>query len=108
MQDTIERHNCIKVNTIFNGEQVVNVPIKVLILKIINSFKHRTCVSGTSGMSSNPHWHLSRSFKKFHPRDSGWALSRILNLTININKCNPMRVGCRSKEIMTKRAVINV
>ncbi|KYM79376.1 hypothetical protein ALC53_10171, partial [Atta colombica] len=38
-------------------------------------------------------------------------LSRILNLTININKCNLMRVGCRfevPRKIMTKRAVINV
>ncbi|KYN40040.1 hypothetical protein ALC56_05567 [Trachymyrmex septentrionalis] len=67
VQDTIERHNCIKINTIFkrylnftNLRRIINVSIKVLILKTMNSFKHRTCVSGTS---SNPHCHLSRSFK---------------------------------------------
>ncbi|XP_018311532.1 uncharacterized protein, partial [Mycetomoellerius zeteki] len=34
-----------------------------------------------------------------------------MNLTVNINKCNPLRAGCRfevPREIMTKRAVINV
>ncbi|KYN10054.1 hypothetical protein ALC57_17743, partial [Trachymyrmex cornetzi] len=49
--------------------------------------------------------------EEFQERDSGWALSRIMNLTININKCNPLRAGCRfevPREIMTKRAVINV
>ncbi|KAG5314524.1 SETMR methyltransferase, partial [Acromyrmex insinuator] len=38
-------------------------------------------------------------------------LSRILNLTINVNKLNPMRAGCHIKvpqEIATKRAVISV
>ncbi|KYQ47211.1 hypothetical protein ALC60_13768, partial [Trachymyrmex zeteki] len=43
--------------------------------------------------------------------DSGWALSRILNLTVNANKLNPLRAGCHIKlprEIMLKRAVINV
>ncbi|KYN41780.1 hypothetical protein ALC56_03799, partial [Trachymyrmex septentrionalis] len=39
------------------------------------------------------------------------ALSRILNLTVNANEHNPLRVGCHIKllrEIMLKRALINV
>ncbi|XP_050452581.1 uncharacterized protein LOC126852138 [Cataglyphis hispanica] len=51
------------------------------------------------------------SLEEFQERDSGWALSRILDLTININKYNPMRAGCHIKlpqEIMKKKAVINV
>jgi hypothetical protein len=48
---------------------------------------------------------------EFQERDSGWTLSRILNLTLNINKYNPLHAGCDialPREIMLKRAVINV
>ena len=51
------------------------------------------------------------SLEEFQERDSGWALSRILNLIVNVNKLNPMRAGCYfevPREIATKRAVINV
>jgi len=51
------------------------------------------------------------SLEEFQERDSGWALSRILNLTINVNKYNPLHAGCHIKlprEIKMKRAVINV
>ncbi|KAL6421596.1 hypothetical protein ACFW04_014325 [Cataglyphis niger] len=34
------------------------------------------------------------SLEEFQERDSGWALSRILNLTVNVNRYNPMRAGC--------------
>jgi len=49
--------------------------------------------------------------EEFQKRDSGWALSRILNLTINVNKYNPLHAGCHielPREIKMKRAVINV
>jgi len=45
------------------------------------------------------------------PRTRQRALSRILNLTINVNKLNPLRAGCHiemPREIATKREVINV
>jgi len=51
------------------------------------------------------------SLEEFQECDSGWALSRILNLTINVNKLNPLRAGCHIEmpwEIATKRAMINV
>ncbi|EZA58221.1 hypothetical protein X777_01598 [Ooceraea biroi] len=51
------------------------------------------------------------SLEEFQKRDSGWALSRILNLTVNVNRYNPLHAGCHVKvpqEIMLKRAVINV
>ena len=44
-------------------------------------------------------------------RDSDWALSRIFDLTININKLNPMHAGCcitLLDEITKKKAVITV
>ncbi|XP_018374274.1 PREDICTED: uncharacterized protein LOC108768373 [Trachymyrmex cornetzi] len=34
------------------------------------------------------------SLEEFQERDSGWALSRILNLTVNVNKLDPMHAGC--------------
>ena len=49
--------------------------------------------------------------EEFQERDSGWALSHILNLTVNANKHIPLRAGCHIKfprEIMLKRAVIHV
>ena len=33
------------------------------------------------------------SLEEFQERDSGWALSRIPNLTMNMNKHNPLRAG---------------
>jgi len=51
------------------------------------------------------------SLEEFQERDSGWALSRILNLVVNVNKLNPMRAGCYfevPREIIIKKAVINV
>jgi len=51
------------------------------------------------------------SLEEFQERDSGWALSRIINLLININKYNPLHAGCHielPREIKLKRAVINV
>ncbi|XP_077265262.1 uncharacterized protein LOC143899135 [Temnothorax americanus] len=53
---------------------------------------------------------LSR-LEEFQERDSGWALSRILNLTVNVNKYNPLRAGCYinlPQKIKSKKAVINV
>ncbi|KYN10399.1 hypothetical protein ALC57_17470 [Trachymyrmex cornetzi] len=50
------------------------------------------------------------SLEEFHERDSGRGLSRILNVTVNVNKLNPMRAECHievPREIATKRAVIS-
>jgi len=63
-------------------------------------------------------WYESRvvepiltSLEEFQERDSGWALSRILNLIINVNKYNPLHAGCHielPREIKLKKAVVNV
>ena len=88
--------------------QMINMSIKVLILKTYELFQ-------TSNLREWYEQHVIEStlasLEEFQERDSGRALSRILNLTLNINKCNPMRAECHievSREIMTKRAVINV
>jgi len=51
------------------------------------------------------------ALEKFQERDSGWALSQILDLTVNVKRYNPIRAGCYVKlpqDITTKKAVINV
>jgi len=51
------------------------------------------------------------SLEEFQEYDSEWMLLRILNLTININKYNPLHAGWHielSREIKMKKAIINV
>ena len=110
VRNVIQRHNCVKINTVFNGEFVTG---EKRANKSINTRNYE--LFRTSDLRE---WYESRvieptlaSLEEFQERDSGWALSRILNLTINVNKCNPMRAGCHinlPREIVTKRAVVNV
>ncbi|XP_020298282.1 uncharacterized protein LOC109862613, partial [Pseudomyrmex gracilis] len=51
------------------------------------------------------------TLEEFQKRDSGWALTQILNLTVNVNSHNPMHAGCQikiSREVQLKHAVVNV
>ncbi|EZA46990.1 hypothetical protein X777_00440 [Ooceraea biroi] len=96
VRNAIEQHNSVKVNTMFNrefvaGEKTAN--------KSINTRNHE--LFKTSDLQE---WFTQyvieptlASLEEFQERNSGWALSRILNLTININKHNPMHAGCRIK-----------
>ncbi|KYN50250.1 hypothetical protein ALC62_06571, partial [Cyphomyrmex costatus] len=110
VQCVLQRYDSIKINTVFNGEFVAgdkraNKSIATRNYEIYQCTDQRE-------------WYVSRviepiltSLEEFQERDSGWALSRILNLTVNANKLNPLRAGCHIKlpeEIISKRAVINV
>ncbi|KYN21790.1 hypothetical protein ALC57_05831, partial [Trachymyrmex cornetzi] len=109
VQGIMQKYDAIKINTVFNGEFVVG--------------DKRANKSTTRNYELYRHtnlreWYVTRvvepilaSLEEFQERDSGWALSRILNLAVNANKLNPLRAGCHIKlprEIMLKRAVINV
>ena len=51
------------------------------------------------------------SLEEFQECDSGWALTRIMNLTVNVNKYNPLRAGCCYKlpqDLLLKKATITV
>ena len=110
VRDTIERHNSVKVNTAFNGEFVTGDKRdnKTIITKNCELFQ-------TSDLNE---WYEQRvieptlaSLEEFQESDSGWALSRILNLTLNINQYNPLHAGCYvtlPREIMLKKAIVNV
>ena len=110
VRKVMERHINVKVNTVFNGEFVAGDKHAN---KSINTRNYE--LFQTSDLHE---WYERRvveptlaSLEEFQERDSGWALSRILDLTVNINKYNPMHEGCYIKlprEIMMKRAVINV
>ena len=110
MRDAVERHGSAKVNTALNGKFITNNKHDI---KSINT-KNREIYRYTD-LREWYEQHIIEprltSLEEFQERDSGWALSRILNLVVNVNKLNPMRAGCYFKvprEIATKRAVINV
>ncbi|KAL6416963.1 hypothetical protein ACFW04_014757 [Cataglyphis niger] len=110
VQNAIKKHFNIKVNIVFNGEFVTGDKRANKSINMKNCELFRT--------SDLHDWYERRvikpilaSLEEFQERDSGWALSRILDLTINVNKYNPMRAGCHVKvpqEIMKKKAIINM
>ena len=111
VRDAIAKHNSVKVNTIFNGEFVnihderdnKNVATKNNELYRTSNLRdlyEQRVIEPTLAM-----------LDEFQKRDSGWSLMRIQNLTVNINKYNPMHAGCYFKvpqKIKAKHAVINV
>lgn len=110
VQDALNRHNCVKVNTVCNGEFVTG---ETRANKSINTRNY--VLYQTTSLCEWYEQHVIEptltSLEEFQERDSGWALSRILDLMVNVNKCNPMRAGCHAevpREIAMKRAVINV
>ncbi|XP_071580579.1 uncharacterized protein [Temnothorax nylanderi] len=110
VQDNLNRHVCLKVNVIFNGEFVADVKTDV---KSIATRNEQLLQESDLGEWYEKHVRdaILAALDEFQERDSGWALSRILNLTVNVNKCNPMRVGCWMKiplGIRLKQAVVNV
>ncbi|XP_025264636.1 uncharacterized protein LOC112638002 [Camponotus floridanus] len=110
VRDVMGRYRSVKVNTTFNGEFVSRDKTAV---KTIATRNHP--LLSTTDLRE---WYDTRvvgdivaSLKEFQERDSGWALSRILDLTVNVNVYNPMRAGCHvrvPREIQMKRAVVNV
>ncbi|XP_036142333.1 uncharacterized protein LOC105836820 [Monomorium pharaonis] len=110
VRNAIRERNSVKVNAAFNGEFVAGEK------RGDKSVNTKNCVLfQTSDLNEWYERHIVEptlaSLEEFQERDSGWALSRISNLTININKYNPMRAGCYiqlPRDIMLKHAVINV
>ncbi|XP_025261979.1 uncharacterized protein LOC112637159 [Camponotus floridanus] len=86
VRDVMGRYRSVKVNTTFNGEFVSGDKIAV---KTIASRNHP--LLPTTDLRE---WYDTRvvgdtvaSLEEFQERDSGWALSRILDLTVNVNVC---------------------
>ncbi|XP_018404835.1 PREDICTED: uncharacterized protein LOC108781382 [Cyphomyrmex costatus] len=110
VQSVLQRYDSIKINTVFNGEFVAGDKRANKSIATRNYEIYRC--------TDQREWYVSRvvepilaSLEEFQERDNGWALSRILNLTVNANKLNPLRAGCRIKlpeKIKNKKTVINV
>ena len=86
-------------NITFNDEFATNgkYAIKSINTKNIVAI----CVSGTSG-TFKP---ILALLEEFQECNSEWAQSHILNLTVNMNKLNPMRARCHielSREIVAE------
>jgi len=110
VRTVMTKYDNIKINTVFNGEFVTGDKHANKSITTRNYELFRS--------SDLQEWYQSRvieptltSLEEFQERDSGWALSRIINLLININKYNPLHAGCYielPREIKLKRAVVNV
>ncbi|XP_071574664.1 uncharacterized protein [Temnothorax nylanderi] len=110
VRNVMQRHDNVKINTMFNGEFVAGDK------RANKNIATRNCeLFRTSDLQE---WYVLRviepiltSLEEFQERDSGWALSHILNLTVNVNKYNPLHAGCFveiPRKIKMKKAVINV
>jgi len=86
-------YDFIKINTVFNdvfvtGDKCANKNITIQnyeLYQCINLREYLSCVVEPT---------LSL-LEEFQERDSGWAMSRILSLTVNANKHNPLRTRCQ-------------
>ncbi|XP_076682600.1 uncharacterized protein LOC143376319 [Andrena cerasifolii] len=110
MRGALWKRRSLKVNTVFNGEFVAGDK------HACKSINTRNCeLFGTSDLQE---WYQRcvieptlAWLEEFQERDGGWALTRILNLTVNVNKYNPLRAGCHHKlprKLSLKKARISV
>ncbi|XP_018393526.1 PREDICTED: uncharacterized protein LOC108772490 [Cyphomyrmex costatus] len=111
-RDFLREHACLKVNsynTIFNGEFVADDKRSV---KSIATKNHELYGADLEEWYNEYVMNdILTSLEEFQERNSGWALSRILTLIVNVNKLNPIHAGCcvnLSRRISLKRATINV
>lgn len=110
VRNVMQQHDNVKINMVFNGEFVAGEKRdnKSVSTRNFELFAASDLETWYKQCVIEP---ILSSLDEFQERDSGWALSRILNLTVNINKYNPLHAGCNiqlPREIMLKRAVINV
>jgi len=106
----LNKYDNIKINTVFNGEFVAS---DKRANKSITTKNYELFCSSDLQV-----WYELRvveptltSLEEFQERDSGWALSRIINLLINVNKYNALHTGCHidiPQEIKLKKAVVNI
>lgn len=98
----VKQHKCIKVNTVFNAEFTIKQGLNEESKREIKSFKTRNEVLLDDNSSAEifDNWYVNNiskpiltSLEEFQERDSGWALSKIINLIININKCYLLNAG---------------
>jgi len=106
---SVKKHKCIKVNVVLVSEFVRGEKSDI--------FYNGSGVEQLILTSNFKEWYaeivekMLEEISNFQMRDSGWALSSILEFDIYIAKCNSIKSGCwRSLPtvIKNKRAIINV
>ncbi|XP_071631894.1 uncharacterized protein [Temnothorax longispinosus] len=110
VRNVMQRHDNVKINTVFNGEFVAGDKRanKSIATRNYEVFRESDLHEWYKQHVIEP---TLAKLEEFQERDSGWALSRILNLMVNANKYNPLHAGCFveiPQEIKKKKAVINV
>ncbi|GJQ87763.1 hypothetical protein Trydic_g14174 [Trypoxylus dichotomus] len=111
LKNELRKTAFLKVNTAFCGRFTKSDGEEDF--KYINT-KNRTISRDTDlGVWYNEHVAgiILRELEEFQERDSGWALSTIVDLMINVNRYNPQRVGSYLPPppvIIRKKACINV
>ncbi|XP_067211627.1 uncharacterized protein [Linepithema humile] len=110
IRSVMAEHGNVKINTAFNGEFVASdkTAVKTIATKNCELFP---TFDLNEWYTRHVEDDILAALEEFQERDSGWALSRILNLTVNVNKFNPLHAGCHIElpwQIMLKRAVVNV
>ena len=114
MKKLLRQFNVIKVNTALVTEYVIQkvdkeeINIKQFNTRNISIF---TTTQVRKCFEEDIRQPLDRKMSEFEEQGSGWSLKRILYLTININKYNPMRASCYiplPEYIQRKKACINV
>ena len=103
VQDAVERYDSVKVNTAFNGEFAMKE-----VTKNSEIYRYTDLREWYEQYVIQP---ILVSLEEFQERDSGWALLRKSNLTVNVNKLNSLRAGSHievPRKIVTKRAIISV
>ncbi|XP_030751512.1 uncharacterized protein LOC115879024 [Sitophilus oryzae] len=114
IQNMLKKVDALKVNGVFSGEFTINKADQVK-----TELKYLNTKNGIIYKDYNlDNWfvnHIQNSLlvelEEFQEKDSGWALSEIKNLTVNINKYNPLRAGTfidLPTQIKRKEACVNV
>nr|CAI5867577.1 unnamed protein product [Callosobruchus analis] len=94
IHSVIKKNSAVKVNVALYGEFVISKADKV-----ITEFKYFTTSNSPIYQDTNiQEWFNSKvthpiikQLQEFQEKDSGWALKRVVNLSVNINLFNPMR-----------------
>lgn len=111
----LKSHPTIKVNTVFCGEFIKqNVDKEILEFKYMNTKNAIIDVSTdlSTWFQQNVTDEILNKLEEFQEKDSGWALNKIINLEVNINKLEMGNGGSSyislPKNIAMKHACINV
>jgi hypothetical protein len=114
IKNALKKENSLKVNSVFAAEySIMKDDEKVIEVKYFNT-KNAPILQTTDlkdWFVENVRDPILKDMEEFQDKDSGWTLHSIVNLTININKYNPMRGSSYIEipaSIKKKHACVNV